>query len=114
MSDVRVTREDLLEEQSRTSARVARLGRRMAQLTAERMSGSDDDEHDPEGETLSSQWSMLAGLLDSARAHLELADRAIERFDSGTYGVCQNCQNEIPGEQLAARPTRERCVACST
>ena len=113
MTTAGVTREELLDEQARVRARVARLTARMTQLTAERKSGSDDDEHDPEGETLSAQWSMLAGLLDSAQTNLELADRALERFDAGTYGVCQDCGNRIPPEQLAARPTRERCVACA-
>ncbi|MFA5607240.1 MAG: TraR/DksA C4-type zinc finger protein [Leucobacter sp.] len=74
---------------------------------------SDDDEHDPEGETLSSRWSLLAGLLESAREDQRHAEAALRRLEEGSYGVCASCGEPIPDGQLEARPFRERCVPCA-
>ncbi|MEB4614450.1 TraR/DksA family transcriptional regulator [Leucobacter sp. M11] len=104
----------LAEEQARVLARVAKLEVDIDALTSARRSESDDDEHDPEGVTLSSQWSMLGGLLESAREDARQAESALHRLAEGTYGVCASCGNAIPAEQLEVRPFRERCVPCAS
>jgi DnaK suppressor protein len=43
------------------------------------------------------------------RAQLE---RALERLNSGTYGVCESCGNAIPAERLELFPAATHCVAC--
>ncbi|EYT52160.1 molecular chaperone DnaK [Leucobacter sp. UCD-THU] len=106
-------RAGLVELRAQTDARAARLEAELDALTRARRSESDDDEHDPEGVTLSSQWSMLAGLLASAREDARAADAAVRRFEAGEYGICPACGRPIPEGQLEARPFRERCVACS-
>lgn len=53
-------------------------------------------------------------LLEHARANLETARRAVERFDAGTYGTCVRCGGPIGDERLAALPEVETCVACPT
>lgn len=94
-------------------ARVAERQAGLEELTRARRADSADDEHDPEGEPLSAQWSMRAGLLASAQEDLAQAERAFARLDAGTYGICTECHEPIPFEQLEIRPFRERCVACS-
>lgn len=94
----------------RVQARVRKLEADLNALVRARRSESDDDEHDPEGETLSSQWSMRAGLLESARANVKQAEDAIQRLNVGTYGICTTCLKPIPLGQLEARPFRESCV----
>lgn len=106
-------REQLVALREQTDARAARIEAELDALTRARRSESDDDEHDPEGVTLSSQWSMLAGLLASAREDARAAEAAVQRFDAGDYGICTACGQPIPEGQLEARPFRERCVACS-
>jgi DnaK suppressor protein len=46
----------------------------------------------------------------------KLADvrRALQKFDEGTYGICDRCGTSIPDERLQARPSSVRCVGCST
>lgn len=104
----------LHEQRDHVRARVQKLESQLESLTRARRSESDDDEHDPEGVTLSSQWSMLAGLLGSAREDAEQAEAAMARLDAGDYGICVACGNEIPEGQLEARPIRTRCVACTS
>lgn len=97
------------EADDRTTALEAAL----AQLTHDRSSLSDDDEHDPEGVPLSAEWSRLSGLLDGSRAELEQVDAALTRMDAGTYGVCANCGLSIPIARLRVRPFAELCVPCA-
>lgn len=85
----------------------------LAQLTHDRSSQSDDDEHDPEGVPLSAEWSRLSGLLDGARIELQRVDEAVARMDAGTYGVCTNCGRSIPPARLRVRPFAEHCVPCA-
>ncbi|MDZ8200583.1 TraR/DksA C4-type zinc finger protein [Microbacterium sp. SSW1-59] len=96
------------------------VARRLAHLTAEittlrgdRGAESADDEHDPEGVTLSAEWSRLEGLRAAARAELDDIDAALGRHASGTYGVCRTCGRGIPTARLEARPDATQCVACA-
>lgn len=101
------------EQLAATLARVRKLEADLDALVHARRSESDDDEHDPEGETLSAQWSMRSGLLDAARAEATQAAEALERLDAGSYGVCVTCGNPIPFAQLEVRPFRVQCVQCA-
>ena len=40
-------------------------------------------------------------------------DRALERIDSGTYGLCIGCGMPIPEERLQVVPWAALCVPCS-
>jgi DnaK suppressor protein len=82
-------------------------------LVHDREGSNDDDEHDPEGVTLSSEWSRLAGLADAAAAELRQVDEASARLDAGTYGVCARCGERIPQARLEVRPFAEHCVRCA-
>ncbi len=114
MTHDRQLRALLVEEKERTAGRVFKLEAELDALTRARRSESDDDEHDPEGVTLSAQWSMLAGVLESARSNAQQVEAAIERVDTGDYGMCVTCLQPIPFAQLEARPFREQCVACAS
>ncbi|MDQ1283803.1 MAG: hypothetical protein QG620_151 [Patescibacteria group bacterium] len=37
---------------------------------------------------------------------------ALERFENGTYGKCENCDKEIPLERLKANPSARTCIKC--
>ena len=93
--------------------RATALEATLAQLTHDRSSLSDDDEHDPEGVPLSAEWSRLSGLLDGAREELAQVDAALARMDAGTYGICTNCGRSIPDARLRVRPFAELCVPCA-
>lgn len=43
----------------------------------------------------------------------EVAD-ARARLDAGTFGVCEECQCDIPDERLEALPYARHCVRCAT
>jgi RNA polymerase-binding transcription factor DksA len=99
----------------RTSAeqRLVRLDAEIAQLRADRGADSADDEHDPEGVTLSAEWARLTGLRDGAARELADVDAALARRASGDDGRCVDCGRSIPIARLAVRPTATRCVECA-
>lgn len=86
---------------------------RLSDIRTIRAGGSDDDEHDPEGETLSAQWSQAEGLRAGLADELAEVNRALARVADGTYGVCVRCGRLIGAERLAARPTAELCIDCA-
>ncbi|MFA5531022.1 MAG: TraR/DksA C4-type zinc finger protein [Thiohalomonadaceae bacterium] len=43
-------------------------------------------------------------------AELREAESALERMDKGSYGLCEECEGEIPFERLQVQPTARRDV----
>lgn len=47
-----------------------------------------------------------------ARESLAQVERALQRVEEGTYGVCARCGATIPQERLEAMPEAELCLTC--
>jgi DnaK suppressor protein len=43
---------------------------------------------------------------------LRLIDEALDRLNSGDYGICLSCEQPIPEKRLRALPWARFCVAC--
>jgi DnaK suppressor protein len=43
---------------------------------------------------------------------LDEVDRALEKLDAGTYGICEECGQPIALERLRALPSAALCVPC--
>lgn len=71
-----------------------------------------DEEHDPEGFSLTFEWSAAEGQRSEAVAELRALDEAEARVATGSYGTCARCGRPIPSGQLELRPARTECVAC--
>ena len=72
-----------------------------------------DDEHDPEGSTVSLDQARDAALLVRTTSQLDELREARRRLDEGCYGDCSSCGRPIPEERLRARPEARLCVPCS-
>jgi DnaK suppressor protein len=94
-------------------ALLERLARDELDIRADRADGTADDEHDPEGSTLTGEWQRIDALRRSALAERSEVAVALERVDAGTYGVCVRCGRPIPAARLEARPMATMCVACA-
>ena len=51
---------------------------------------------------------------DVLAATLEDVDRALEKLDDGTYGICDRCGALISEERLEARPWTSLCMSCAS
>ncbi|MET4780733.1 TraR/DksA C4-type zinc finger protein [Glaciihabitans sp. UYNi722] len=85
----------------------------LADLREARADASADDEHDPEGSTLSSDWSRIQGLREHLSAQQCQVDAALLRMDDGSYGICINCDGPIGFARLEAQPAAMLCIDCA-
>jgi DnaK suppressor protein len=51
-------------------------------------------------------------LIDQQLQEVEAIGRAVARLDSGVYGCCAECGEDIGWERLKVRPTALRCAPC--
>ena len=86
----------------------------LAGIRAAKGESSADDEHDPEGSTLSSDWSRISGLEAGISAQEAEVASALDRVAAGTYGLCENCGRPIGAPRLEARPTAGLCIECAS
>ena len=108
-----ISRESLVAQREDAVARAAHTASALAELVHDRQGSNDDDEHDPEGVTLSSEWSRLSALADAAADEVRQYDDALARWDAGDYGICANCGRPIPQGRLEVRPFARLCVPCA-
>ncbi|MFV0533087.1 MAG: TraR/DksA family transcriptional regulator [Cumulibacter sp.] len=107
------SRAALTAAREEAAARLAATQAELVTLRDDRSDANDDDEHDPDGATLSAEWSRLTGLAGAAQAKLAQVDDALARLDAGDYGYCQRCGQPIPAGRLEVRPFAEYCVPCA-
>jgi len=93
---------------------LARLDADAQSIRADRADATADDEHDPEGSTLSGEWLRIDALRRSTLAERADVAAALVRVDAGTYGVCESCARPIPAARLEARPMARMCVDCAS
>jgi RNA polymerase-binding protein DksA len=68
-----------------------------------------ENEDKPQAEMISHNEEHLA---DHETALLHEIDAALGRLESGGYGICARCGNEIAEARLLATPTVQTCISC--
>ncbi len=56
---------------------------------------------------------VLDGIDTVTRSELEAIYGTLRRIESGGFGICTKCEEEIPVKRLEVRPHAEHCVACA-
>jgi DnaK suppressor protein len=56
----------------------------------------------------------LARLGEAERLEIQRIDAALDRIESGQWGVCASCGEEIETRRLDALPWAIRCANCAT
>ena len=72
------------------------------------------DEEGGEGGTANVDREMDLVLSAQARAAAGEIDRALEKIEAGTYGLCEQCGDLIPEARLQALPYAALCVTCKS
>ena len=104
----------LSAERVAAAARIAALERDIATIVESAKGGATDDEHDAEGATIAFERAQAMALLEETRTQVEALDTALARVDTGSYGVCESCGQDIAPERLAARPSATLCIICAS
>jgi RNA polymerase-binding transcription factor DksA len=106
-------RQLLLEERDRQQHLAERLEADVAELTAEPGMGDTDVEDGfGDGAGMVVDRDRDQALHASARAALLDIEAALARVESGTYGRCTSCREQIPPARLEAMPSATVCMAC--
>lgn len=72
------------------------------------------DEEGGEGGTANVDREIDLYLSSQARATVVEIDRALQKIEDGTYGVCEQCGEMIPEARLQALPYAALCVTCKS
>ncbi len=70
------------------------------------------DEGDRADTERTHEVSILLSVRDKEK--LDAVEEALERVREGTYGVCEECGDEIGGGRLKAMPLAKSCVTCQS
>ena len=46
------------------------------------------------------------------RTFLNKIDKALGKIEGGTFGICEECEEQIHGKRLEARPETNLCIKC--
>jgi DnaK suppressor protein len=105
----------LLEERSTYMRSAEALKAQADSLALEHEPGDVQfDEEGGEGGTANVDREIDLHLSAQARATVVEIDRALEKLDDGTYGLCEHCGAAIPEARLEALPYAALCVACKS
>ncbi|WP_165820817.1 TraR/DksA C4-type zinc finger protein [Pueribacillus theae] len=71
---------------------------------------SNYDNHPADNGTILFDREKDIALNEHTERELNEINDALERIKNGTYGICEDCKQDIPIERLEAHPTAARCV----
>lgn len=85
-------------------------GKTMTEMTDQTTNVPDPNDR----ATLESGRSFELRIRDRERKLVTKIDEAIARIEDGSYGVCEDCGEEIGLKRLEARPVTTLCIDCKT
>ncbi|MFD4529242.1 TraR/DksA family transcriptional regulator [Streptomyces sp. NPDC058470] len=108
--EVAEARAELQSEALRLSSEISSSEEALAGLMRDSGDGAGDDQADTGTKNITRESEMA--LNANAREMLEQTQRALERLEAGTYGLCENCGNAIGKARMQAFPRATLCVEC--
>jgi RNA polymerase-binding transcription factor len=62
--------------------------------------------------TLESERNFTLRIRDRERRLIAKIKNALDRLDKGTFGICEECGEDISDKRLKARPVTTLCINC--
>jgi DnaK suppressor protein len=86
-----------------------------AEKTVTGMTNDRDSFPDPtDRANLETDRNFLLRIRDRERKLIGKIQEAFARIDDGTFGICEECGEDISEERLKARPVTTLCIDCKT
>jgi len=83
--------------------------------TIEELTDSNEVFADPaDRATAESDRSFTLRIRDRERRLIRKIQAALQRIDDGSYGICDDCGEEIGVPRLKARPVTKLCINCKS
>jgi len=84
-----------------------------ANKTMSEMAGEVENFPDPtDRAVLESDRNFELRIRDRERKLIKKIKDALQRLEDGTFGICEECGEEISEERLMARPVTTLCIKC--
>lgn len=64
--------------------------------------------------SLEADRNFMLRIRDRENKLIKKIKKALDRIDSGTFGICEKCSEEISVKRLMARPVTTLCIDCKT
>ncbi len=104
--------EDLMYFKKLLQSRLEELLRE-AEKTVQDMSDNGTFSPDPaDRASIETDRNFLLRIRERERKLIAKIREALERIENGTFGICENCGDEIDIERLKARPVTTLCIEC--
>jgi len=86
-----------------------------ADKTLVEMTASNGQVPDPtDRASLEAERSFELRIRDRERKLIKKIRKALERIDEDTYGICEECGEDIGVKRLEARPVTTLCIECKS
>ncbi|MFD8421346.1 TraR/DksA family transcriptional regulator [Streptomyces sp. NPDC059668] len=108
--EVAAARAELQSEALRLSTEITSSEESLAGLMRDSGDGAGDDQADTGTKNITRESEMA--LAANAREMLVQTERALEKLDAGTYGLCESCGEPIGKARMQAFPRATLCVEC--
>ncbi|MBL3669750.1 TraR/DksA family transcriptional regulator [Streptomyces sp. M2CJ-2] len=108
--EVEDARAELMAEVLRLREEISSSERSLAGLMRDSGDGAGDDQVDTGTKNITREHELA--LAANAREMLTQYERAMQRLDAGTYGLCENCGDPIGKARMQAFPRATLCVEC--
>ncbi|KUJ54452.1 hypothetical protein ACZ90_65675 [Streptomyces albus subsp. albus] len=109
-AEVAEARSGLEQDAQRLRTEIVAVETAISGLMRDSGDGAGDDQADTGTKNITREHELA--LASSARERLLQTERALERLDAGTYGLCENCGNPIGKARMQAFPRATLCVEC--
>ncbi|WP_073936560.1 TraR/DksA family transcriptional regulator [Streptomyces sp. CB02400] len=108
--EVEEARAELTSEVLRLREEITSSEQSLAGLMRDSGDGAGDDDADTGTKNITREHELA--LAANAREMLTQFERALQRLDAGTYGLCENCGDPIGKARMQAFPRATLCVEC--
>lgn len=108
--EVDEARSELMSEVLRLRAELDASEVAISGLMRDSGDGAGDDQADTGTKNITRESELQ--LAANATSMLEQTERALERLEAGTYGICENCGQPIGKARMQAFPRATLCVDC--
>ena len=105
-------RKRLLDERTRVQEAIDYLHEENPGSMEDETQEIPSDNHPADVATITLDREIDYTLEENEERLLKAIDAALERIDSGTFGICRTCGKPIGEERLEALPYTTQCIDC--
>lgn len=112
-----MTTQKYKKQHEQLTEELKRLNEEMEQIQSSVSSSEERREGSPFGKreeeaTETLELEKRLAMENRLRQEIASIEHALDKFDKGTYGLCDNCGQPIAPERLEALPQASLCVKC--